>query len=141
MVVGGSLSDFSLGASYANKAIQLLADNSARRDVCFGPKADVYSRASNAHAPMASDTSRIANVKKSRGNTPARARGTNTTGLKANRSMMEATMNCRVPERPPKRYSHPITTIVSLPLTLAGHVDGRCPHLADTKTVLENVCF
>ena len=35
MVVGGSLSDFSLGASYANKAIQLLADNSARRDVCF----------------------------------------------------------------------------------------------------------
>ena len=35
MVVGGSLSDFSLGASYAKKAIQLLADNSARRDVCF----------------------------------------------------------------------------------------------------------
>jgi hypothetical protein len=29
MVVGGSLSDFSLGASYAKKAIQLLADNSA----------------------------------------------------------------------------------------------------------------
>jgi hypothetical protein len=51
MVVGGSLSDFSLGASYANKAIQLLVDNSARRDVCFIWPAEKPSRVLLARKP------------------------------------------------------------------------------------------
>ena len=57
MVVGGSLSDFSLGASYANKAIQLLADNSARRDVCFIWPAEKPSRVLLARKPATSGLS------------------------------------------------------------------------------------
>jgi len=49
-------------------------------------EADIHSRPSNAHAPMARDASRIANVRSRCGNTPEIARGTSTAGTNINRS-------------------------------------------------------